>query len=79
MAQRLSWVPATMGALIVLIWLAERLTVLLNTSLTTTITLTGIVSTLIMATMATALAIGTSCAARPGNRKTPPFRPGCRR
>ena len=47
-----------MGALIVLIWLAERLTVLLNTSLTTTITLTGIVSTLIMATMATALAIG---------------------
>ena len=67
-----------MGALIVLIWLAERLTVLLNTSLTTTITLTGIVSTLIMATMATALAIG-RCAARPGNRKTPPFRPGCRR
>ena len=64
-AQRLSWVPATMGALIVLIWLAERLTVLLNTSLTTTITLTGIVSTLIMATMATALAIGRSCAARP--------------
>ena len=45
MAQKLSWVPATMGALIVLIWLAERLTVLLNTSLTTTITLTGIVST----------------------------------
>lgn len=57
-AQKLSWVPATMGALIVLIWLAERLTVLLNTSLTTTITLTGIVSTLIMATMAIALAIG---------------------
>ena len=66
-AQRLSWVPATMGALIVLIWLAERLTVLLNTSLTTTITLTGIVSTLIMATMATALAIGR--AAPPGRKQ----------
>lgn len=78
MAQRLSWVPATMGALIVLIWLAERLTVLLNTSLTTTITLTGIVSTLIMATMATALAIGL-LRRQAGNRKTPPFRPGCRR
>ena len=71
--------PATMGALIVLIWLAERLTVLLNTSLTTTITLTGIVSTLIMATMATALAIGRKLRRQAGNRKTPPFRPGCRR
>ena len=57
-----------MGALIVLIWLAERLTVLLNTSLTTTITLTGIVSTLIMATMATALAIGRK-AAPPGRKQ----------
>ncbi|PPA74618.1 DUF3772 domain-containing protein [Achromobacter spanius] len=57
-AARLHWLPNLLGTLVVMIWLAERLPVLLNASLTTTITLTGIVAVLIMATMSTVLAIG---------------------
>lgn len=57
-AQRLRWLPGVLGVLVVMIWLAERLPVLLNVSLTTTITLTGIVAVLVMATMAVALSIG---------------------
>ncbi|MGE8634348.1 MAG: DUF3772 domain-containing protein, partial [Achromobacter piechaudii] len=56
-AARLHWLPNVLGTLVVMIWLAERLPVLLNASLTTTITLTGIVAVLIMATMSTVLAI----------------------
>jgi len=44
--------------LVVLIWLAERLPVLLDASLTTTITLTGIVGVLSMALLAAVLFIG---------------------
>ena len=57
-AQRLRWLPGVLGVLVVMIWLAERLPVLLNASLTTTITLTGIVSVFVMLTMAVALSIG---------------------
>lgn len=57
-AQRLRWLPGVLGVLVVMIWLAERLPVLLNVSLTTTITLTGIAAVLVMATMAVALSIG---------------------
>lgn len=57
-AQRLRWLPGVLGVLVVMIWLAERLPVLLNASLTTTITLTGIVAVFVMATMAVALSIG---------------------
>lgn len=56
-ATRLSWLPNLLGTLVVMIWLAERLPVLLNASLTTTITLTGIVAAIIMTTMAIVLAI----------------------
>ncbi|MNS34157.1 Miniconductance mechanosensitive channel MscM precursor [compost metagenome] len=57
-ATRLQWLPNLLGTLVVMIWLAERLPVLLNASLTTTITLTGIVAALIMATMSAVLVIG---------------------
>ncbi|WP_371321232.1 DUF3772 domain-containing protein [Achromobacter seleniivolatilans] len=57
-ATRLRWLPGMLGVLVVMIWLAERLPVLLNASLTTTITLTGIVAVLLMATMGVVLAIG---------------------
>ncbi|CAB3737761.1 hypothetical protein LMG3441_05312 [Achromobacter kerstersii] len=56
-ATRLRWLPNLLGTLVVMIWLAERLPVLLNASLTTTITLTGIVAVLIMATMGAVLSI----------------------
>lgn len=56
-ATRLRWLPGILGVLVVMIWLAERLPVLLNASLTTTITLTGIVAVLLMATMGAVLAI----------------------
>lgn len=56
-ANRLRWLPGTLGVLVVLIWLAERLPVLLDASLTTTITLTGIVGVLSMAMFAAVLAI----------------------
>lgn len=56
-ANRLRWLPGTLGVLVVLIWLAERLPVLLDASLTTTITLTGIVGVLSMAMLAAVLAI----------------------
>lgn len=56
-AHRLRWLPGTLGVLVVLIWLAERLPVLLDASLTTTITLTGIVGVLSMAMLAAVLAI----------------------
>jgi potassium-dependent mechanosensitive channel len=57
-ATRLQWLPNLLGTLVVMIWLAERLPVLLNASLTTTITLTGIVAALIMAAMSAVLVIG---------------------
>ncbi|OCZ73163.1 mechanosensitive ion channel protein [Achromobacter xylosoxidans] len=57
-AYRLRWLPGVLGVIVVLIWLAERLPVLLNASLTTTITLTGIVAVFVMVTMAVALSIG---------------------
>nr|WP_237710050.1 DUF3772 domain-containing protein [Achromobacter xylosoxidans] len=56
-ALRLRWLPGVLGVLVVMIWLAERLPVLLNASLTTTITLTGIVAVLTMATIGAVLAI----------------------
>ncbi|MFE0844203.1 DUF3772 domain-containing protein [Achromobacter insolitus] len=56
-ATRLRWLPGVLGVLVVMIWLAERLPVLLNASLTTTITLTGIVAVLTMATIGAVLAI----------------------
>ena len=56
-ATRLRWLPGVLGVLVVMIWLAERLPVLLNASLTTTITLTGIVAVLTMATLGAVLAI----------------------
>ncbi|KRC84625.1 mechanosensitive ion channel protein [Achromobacter sp. Root83] len=56
-ANRLRWLPGVMGVLVVMIWLAERLPVLLNASLTTTITLTGIVAVLSMAMLGAVLAI----------------------
>ncbi|WP_454695834.1 DUF3772 domain-containing protein [Achromobacter aegrifaciens] len=56
-AARLRWLPGVLGVLVVMIWLAERLPVLLNASLTTTITLTGIVAVLTMATIGAVLAI----------------------
>ncbi|MFD4841256.1 DUF3772 domain-containing protein [Achromobacter sp. NPDC058515] len=57
-ANRLRWLPGVLGVLVVMIWLAERLPVLLNASLTTTITLTGIVAVLTMAMLGAVLAIG---------------------
>lgn len=57
MATRLNWLPNLLGTLVVMIWLAERLPVLLNASLTTTITLTGIVAAIIMIMMAIVLGI----------------------
>ncbi|MBB1186196.1 mechanosensitive ion channel family protein, partial [Klebsiella pneumoniae] len=57
-AHRLRWLPGVLGVIVVMIWLAERLPVLLNASLTTTITLTGIVAVFVMVTMAVALSIG---------------------
>ncbi|MCR2521902.1 hypothetical protein NSP42_25880, partial [Salmonella enterica] len=57
-AHRLRWLPGVLGVIVVMIWLAERLPVLLNASLTTTITLTGIVAVFVMMTMAVALSIG---------------------
>ncbi len=57
-ARRLRWVPNAVGVLVALTWLAERLPVLLNASLTTTITVTGIVAVLIMLTLAAALNAG---------------------
>ena len=57
-ATRLRWVPGVVGVLVVMIWLAERLPVLLNASLTTTITLTGIVAVMTMALIGAVLAIG---------------------
>jgi potassium efflux system protein len=57
-ATRLRWLPGVLGVLVVMIWLAEGLPVLLNASLTTTITLTGIVAVLSMATIGAVLAIG---------------------
>jgi small-conductance mechanosensitive channel len=57
-ASRLRWLPGTLGVLVVMIWLAEGLPVLLNASLTTTITLTGIVAVLTMAMIGAVLAIG---------------------
>ncbi|MEN4920208.1 DUF3772 domain-containing protein [Achromobacter spanius] len=56
-ATRLRWLPGVLGVLVVMIWLAERLPVLLNASLTTTITLTGIVAVLTMAMLGAVLAI----------------------
>lgn len=56
-ANRLRWLPGTLGVLVVMIWLAERLPVLLDASLTTTITLTGIVAVLSMAMLGAVLAI----------------------
>ncbi|EHK68175.1 DUF3772 domain-containing protein [Achromobacter arsenitoxydans] len=56
-ASRLRWLPGVLGVLVVMIWLAERLPVLLNASLTTTITLTGIVAVLTMAMLGAVLAI----------------------
>jgi small-conductance mechanosensitive channel len=56
-ATRLQWLPNLLGTLVVMIWLAERLPVLLNASLTTTITLTGIVAVLSMAMLGAVLAI----------------------
>lgn len=56
-ANRLRWLPGVLGVLVVMIWLAERLPVLLNASLTTTITLTGIVAVLTMAMLGAVLAI----------------------
>lgn len=57
-ANRLRWLPGVLGVLVVMIWLAERLPVLLNASLTTTITLTGIVAVLSMSLLGAVLAIG---------------------
>ncbi|SSW68591.1 DUF3772 domain-containing protein [Achromobacter agilis] len=56
-ATRLRWLPGVLGVLVVMIWLAERLPVLLNASLTTTITLTGIVAVMTMAMIGAVLAI----------------------
>ncbi|MGE8689765.1 MAG: DUF3772 domain-containing protein [Achromobacter sp.] len=56
-AARLRWLPGVLGVLVVMIWLAERLPVLLNASLTTTITLTGIVAVMTMAMIGAVLAI----------------------
>ncbi len=56
-ANRLRWLPGVLGVLVVMIWLAERLPVLLDASLTTTITLTGIVAVLSMAMLGAVLAI----------------------
>ncbi len=56
-ANRLRWLPGALGVLVVLIWLAEGLPVLLDASLTTTITLTGMVAVLSMAMLAAVLAI----------------------
>lgn len=57
-ATQLRWLPGVLGVLVVMIWLAERLPVLLNASLTTTITLTGIVAVMTMAMIGAVLAIG---------------------
>lgn len=73
-AHRLRWLPGALGVLVVMIWLAERLPVLLNASLTTTITLTGIVAVFVMVTMAVALSIGRRLRRR-ALREEGPLRP----
>ncbi|WP_202731944.1 DUF3772 domain-containing protein [Achromobacter xylosoxidans] len=71
-AHRLRWLPGALGVLVVMIWLAERLPVLLNASLTTTITLTGIVAVFVMVTMAVALSIGRRLRRRALREEGPP-------
>lgn len=71
-AHRLRWLPGALGVLVVMIWLAERLPVLLNASLTTTITLTGIVAVFVMVTMAVALSIGRRLRRRALREEAPP-------
>lgn len=55
-ARALGWVPPTLGLLVVAIWLAERLPVLLNSSLTSTITLGVVMAAVLGLVLLAALA-----------------------
>ncbi len=57
-AERIRWLPSWLGVLVVFVWLAERLPVLLDASLTTTITMTCIVAVVLIATLAGILVAG---------------------